>query len=65
MLEKIFYTISIIVILGGGIMAIGAGGSQIQSNTKDISSLKSQYSEIIIRLTRIEDFQHRGRDDGN
>jgi hypothetical protein len=54
-LEKIFYLVSILGALVTVIWALSGWGSLTQANADDVKQLKSQYSEIIVRLTRIED----------
>lgn len=61
-LEQIFYGVSIVVIMFGGILWLSSMNSLAVSNSLDIKDLKSQetdhskqFEEIRIRLTRIED----------
>lgn len=61
-LEQIFYGVSIVVILLGGILWLASMNSLAVANSSDIKDLKSQetdhtkqFEEIRTRLTRIED----------
>jgi len=61
-LEKIFYGLTILTIVFGGVLWLSSMNSIAISNSEDIKDLKSQelthskeFEEIRIRLTHIED----------
>jgi hypothetical protein len=61
-LETVFYAVSLIVFIVGGILWLGSMNSLATTNTSDIKDLKAQesdhtkqFEEIRIRLTHIED----------
>jgi hypothetical protein len=67
-LEQIFYAVSVLAVVFGGIVWLATINDLASANTADIKDLKSldidhtrQFEEIRTRLTRIEDAVGAGR----
>lgn len=61
-LEQVFYVISVLVVMIGGIIWLAALNFQTQSNADDLKQMKAkseevskEFEEIRVRLTHIED----------